>query len=255
MRNFIPYGKQEITQSDIENVVKVLNSAYLTQGPKIEEFENSLATYCGAKHAVAVNSATSALHIACLALGLKKGDIVWTTPITFVASANCALYCGASIDFVDIDPVTYNICVDSLRDKLESAKKNNCLPKIVIPVHFAGQSCDMAAIKELSNQFGFLIIEDASHAIGGSYRNQLIGSCTYSDVTVFSFHPVKIITSGEGGAALTNNQEYCSKLFNLRSHGVVRDVQQMEGPSHGPWYYQQVTLGFNYRMTDIRIGT
>ena len=248
----IPYGRQDISEADIQAVVDVLRSDFLTQGPVIPAFESAVASYCGVEHAVAVNSATSALHIACLALGVGIGDIVWTTPITFVASANCALYCGAEVDFVDIDARTYNLSVEKLQEKLESAKKTGRLPKIVIPVHLCGQSCDMAAIFELSKQYGFKIIEDASHAIGGKYKNEPIGSCRFSDITVFSFHPVKIITTGEGGMALTNNSELAKAMQLLRSHGITRDQKEMTHESDGAWYYQQIALGLNYRMTDIQ---
>jgi len=248
----INYGQQDINQADIDAVVEVLRSDFLTQGPMVPAFEKNIANYCDAEHAVAMNSATSALHIACLALGVGHSDVVWTTPITFVASANCALYCGAEVDFVDIDPLTYNISVDCLREKLVQAEKNGNLPKVVIPVHFSGQSCDMADIYALSQQYGFKIIEDASHAIGGRYKDEPIGSCRYSDITVFSFHPVKIITTGEGGMALTNKAELAKKMALLRSHGITRDVEDMTHEPDGPWYYQQIDLGFNYRMTDIQ---
>ena len=248
----IPYGRQEITQTDIDAVVDVLRSDHLTQGPVVPYFEKSVADYCGAKHAVAVNSATSALHIACLALGVGKGDIVWTTPITFVASANCALYCGASIDFVDIDPRTYNLSVERLTEKLAQAEKTGKLPKVVIPVHLCGQSCDMAGIHALGQKYGFKIIEDASHAIGGRYREEPVGNCRYSDIAVFSFHPVKIITTAEGGLALTNNEVVANKMALLRSHGITRDSAQMSHDSDGDWYYQQIELGFNYRMTELQ---
>lgn len=248
----IPYGRQSISQEDINAVIDVLKSDYLTQGPAVSQFENAVTEYCGVKHAVAVNSATSALHIACLALGLGKGDIVWTTPITFVASANCALYCGADVDFVDIDPLTYNLSVDQLKLKLAQAEKVGKLPKIVIPVHLAGQSCDMEAIRLLGNQYGFKIIEDASHAIGGKYKGEPIGNCKYSDIAIFSFHPVKIITTAEGGMALTNSGELAEKMALLRSHGITRDESKMTHAPDGPWYYQQIDLGLNYRMTDIQ---
>ncbi|MFT6909771.1 MAG: UDP-4-amino-4,6-dideoxy-N-acetyl-beta-L-altrosamine transaminase [Oleiphilaceae bacterium] len=249
----IPYGKQEITQQDIDAVVDVLNSDFLTQGPKVPEFEKSLTDFSGVKHAFAVNSATSALHIACLALGVEKGDVVWTTPITFVASANCALYCGADIDFVDIDPNTYNLSPSKLKEKLEHARAQKLpLPKVVIPVHLCGQSCDMKAIADLSVEYGFSIIEDASHAIGGSYQGHVIGSCKYSDITVLSFHPVKIITTAEGGAALTNSDKLAEKMTLFRSHGITRDPALMQGESDGSWYYQQIELGFNYRMTELQ---
>lgn len=248
----IPYGRQDISESDIQAVVDVLRSDYLTQGPTVPAFESAIASYTCANYAVAVNSATSALHIACLALGVGKGDLVWTSPITFVASANCALYCGAEVDFVDIDPRTFNISVDKLSEKLADAKLKGRLPKVVIPVHLCGQSCDMAAIFRLSVEYGFKIIEDASHAIGGKYLNKPIGNCDYSDITVFSFHPVKIITTAEGGLATTNNPLIAKKMFLLRSHGITRDQDYMVNPSHGPWYYEQIELGFNYRMTDIQ---
>ncbi len=253
----IPYGRQDISDADIAAVVDVLRSDFITQGPAVPAFEQTVATYCGAAHAIAVNSATSALHIACLALGVGPGDIVWTSPITFVASANCALYCGATVDFVDVDSTTANISVDALREKLEAAKTNNTLPKVVIPVHLCGTSCDMRAIRALGDQYGFRIIEDASHAIGGRYLDEPIGSCRYSDITVFSFHPVKIITTGEGGMALTNDDQLAQVMNLLRSHGVTRDPALMTGESDGGWYYQQVTLGFNYRITDIQaaLGT
>ena len=248
----IPYGRQDITQADIDAVTETLRSDFITQGPAIPRFENALADYCGASHAVAVNSATSALHIACLALGLGNGDWLWTSPNTFVASANCGLYCGANVDFVDIDTKTYNMSSVSLRQKLEKAEKKGTLPKVVIPVHFAGQSCEMREIHALSQQYGFKIIEDASHAIGGKYLGAPIGNCHCSDITVFSFHPVKIITTAEGGVATTNDDELAAKMQRLRSHGITREPDCMTGPTEGPWYYQQVELGFNYRMTDIQ---
>jgi len=248
----IPYGRQEITQADIEAVVEVLRSDFLTQGPKVPEFEAAVAKYVGARQAVAVNSATSALHIACLALDVGPGSHVWTSPITFVASANCAIYCGAKVDFVDIDPETWNLCPKSLERKLIASEADGTLPKVVIPVHLAGQSCDMAEIHALSKRFGFRIIEDASHAIGGRYRDDFIGNCRYSDITVFSFHPVKIITTAEGGMAVTNDTELASRMELLRSHGITRDPAQMSHAPDGPWYYQQVTLGYNYRMTDLQ---
>jgi UDP-4-amino-4,6-dideoxy-N-acetyl-beta-L-altrosamine transaminase len=248
----IPYGRQSISVEDIQAVVNVLRSDWLTQGPAIEQFEQAVANYCGARYAVAVNSATSALHIACLAAGLGPGDTLWTSPNTFVASANCGLYCGASVNFVDIDPHTYNLSVERLEEKLVAAQRNGTLPKLLIPVHFAGQSCDMARIADLAKIYGFRIVEDASHAIGGRYRQTVIGSCSCSDMTVFSFHPVKIITTGEGGMVLTNSREMYEKLARLRSHGITRDPALMEGDSHGPWYYQEIELGFNFRMTDIQ---
>lgn len=249
---FIPYGKQNISQADIDAVVNVLNSDFLTQGPQVPAFEKLVAEFVGAKHALAVNSATSALHIACLALGLGKGDVLWTSPITFVASSNCALYCGASIDFVDIDSKTYNMSIEALKMKLEQAKKQDKLPKIVVPVHLCGQPCDMQEIYALSREYGFKIIEDASHAIGGKYKEQHIGSGQYSDITIFSFHPVKIITTAEGGMALTNDAELAQKMDLFRSHGVTRNPDLMTKEAEGPWYYQQVELGFNYRMTELQ---
>ncbi|MBK5915541.1 UDP-4-amino-4,6-dideoxy-N-acetyl-beta-L-altrosamine transaminase [Rhodocyclus purpureus] len=248
----IPYGRQDITQADIDAVVGVLRSDFLTQGPMVPRFEQLVAEHVGARHAIAVNSATSALHIACLALGLGPGDWLWTTPITFVASANCGLYCGAQVDFVDIDPHTYNMCPLALERKLIEAEKTGKLPKVVVPVHLCGQPCDMAAIHALSQRYGFKIIEDASHAIGGKYKDEFIGNGRYSDITVFSFHPVKIITTAEGGMALTNDAELANKMALLRSHGITRDPAQMTNDSDGPWYYQQIDLGFNYRMTELQ---
>lgn len=248
----IPYGRQEITQADIDAVTAVLHSDYLTQGPVVPRFEKLVASHVGAKHALAVNSATSALHIACLALGLGPGDWLWTSPITFVASANCGLYCGAQIDFVDIDPRTYNLCSKALEVKLVAAERAGRLPKVVVAVHLCGQPCDMAAIHTLSQKYGFRIIEDASHAIGGKYKGEFIGNGRYSDITVFSFHPVKIITTAEGGMALTNSDELAAQMVLLRSHGITRDATQMTREPDGPWYYQQVGLGFNYRMTEMQ---
>ena len=249
----IPYGKQEITQQDIDAVVDVLKSDFLTQGPQVPLFEKSIINAVSAEYALAVNSATSALHIACLALGVKNGDVVWTTPITFVASANCALYCGADVDFVDIDSKTYNISAAKLEQKLQHAKDNNLpLPKVVIPVHLCGQPCEMDKIHALGQEYGFSIIEDASHAIGGRYKNQPVGNCEYSDITVFSFHPVKIVTTAEGGVVTTNSKKLAIKLDLLRSHGITRDDSLMINESHGGWYYEQVDLGFNYRMTEMQ---
>lgn len=248
----IPYGRQNISEADIQAVVDVLKSDFLTQGPTVPAFESAVAAYCGADHAVAVNSATSALHLACLALDVGPGDKVWTSPITFVASANCALYCGADVDFVDIDPMTFNLSIDALTEKLRQAEQLGCLPKVVIPVHFGGLPCDMKAIFRLSKQYGFKIIEDASHAIGAKYCGEPIGNCRYSDIAVFSFHPVKIITSGEGGMALTNDASLAKRMALLRSHGITREPEQMTKEPDGPWYYQQVALGFNYRMTDLQ---
>ena len=248
----IPYGRQFISGDDIQSVVDVLQSDFLTQGPATIRFEDAVAAFCNAPYALSINSATSALHVACLALGLGPGDWLWTSPITFVASSNCAFYCGAKVDFVDIDPCTYNLSVERLEEKLIQAEKQGQLPKIIIPVHLCGQSCDMAAIAKLSLKYGFRIIEDASHAVGGLYRGEPIGSCRYSDVTVFSFHPVKIITTGEGGMALTRSKNLADKMELFRSHGITRDPDLMTIVPDGPWYYQQIELGFNYRMTDIQ---
>jgi UDP-4-amino-4,6-dideoxy-N-acetyl-beta-L-altrosamine transaminase len=248
----VPYARQHIDEADIKSVVEVLTSDFLTQGPAVERFEQAVASYCGVKYAVAVNSATSALHIACMADGLSEGDILWTSPNTFVASANCALYCGAKVDFVDINPETYNMSVSALRVKLQAAKAKGTLPKIVIPVHFSGQSCEMAEIASLAEEYGFTIIEDASHAIGGQYRQNKIGSCQYSDMTVLSFHPVKIITTAEGGMVLTNNKRLYDALLLHRSHGITRNPELMTEASHGPWYYQQIDIGYNYRLTDLQ---
>lgn len=253
----IPYGRQEITQSDIDAVVAVLKSDFLTQGPAVTHFEDTVAKYAGASHACAVSSATAALHIACLALGVGPGDMVWTSPLTFVASANCALYCGAEVDFVDVSPSSFNMDVSALAEKLKSAAILGRLPKVVIPVHLSGRPCEMAEIHALSLEYGFHIIEDASHAVGARYLGKPVGNCAYSDVCVFSFHPVKIITTGEGGMALTNQPVLARRMELLRSHGITRDPQEMEGEPHGTWYYQQIALGFNYRMTDIQaaLGT
>ena len=258
----IPYARQDINQSDIDAVISVLRSDFLTQGPVVRNFEIAVSNYCGAKYAIAVNSATSALHIACLALDVGKGDYVWTSPITFVASANCALYCGATVDFVDIDPNTNNLSIECLSEKLEVAKKIGRLPKVVIPVHLAGQPCDMQEIYELSQQYGFKILEDASHAIGAKYKDELVGSCNYSDITIFSFHPVKIITSCEGGMAITNNLKLAKKIRLLSSHGISsnKDINETNTLFHGDlvrrpleeiWNYQQIYLGFNYRLSDV----
>ena len=248
----IYYGRQDINEADIQAVESVLRSDFLTQGPAIERFERRVADYCGAKYAVAVCNATAALHIACLAAGLGKGDVLWTTPITFVASANCALYCGGDIDFVDIDAKTYNMSADLLEKKLRTAKAEGKLPKMVIPVHLAGQSCDMRRIRALADEYGFAITEDASHAVGADYLDTKVGSCVFSDMTVFSFHPVKIVTTGEGGMVLTNDTALYEKLRLYRSHGITRDPKYMTHESDGPWYYQQIALGFNYRMTDMQ---
>lgn len=248
----IPYGRQDITQADIDAVVGVLQSDFLTQGPFVPRFEQCVAQHVGAQHALAVNSATSALHIACLALGLGPGDWLWTSPVTFVASANCGLYCGAQVDFVDIDPRTYNLCPQALAQKLEQAERDGKLPKVLVAVHLCGQPCDMQAIHALSQRYGFSVIEDASHAIGGKYRGEFIGNGRYSDITVFSFHPVKIITTAEGGMALTNDAELAQSMALLRSHGITRDPAQMTHAADGPWYYQQIGLGYNYRMTELQ---
>lgn len=248
----IPYGRQDISEEDIKAVEAVLRSDYLTQGPQVPKFEEAIARYTNAQYAVATNSATSSLHIACLALELGPGDWLWTSSISFVASANCALYCGAQVDFVDIDPKTYNLCPIVLEEKLTIAKAEGRLPKIVVPVHLCGQPCDMAAIHDLSIRYGFKIIEDASHAIGGKYKQEPIGNCRYSDITVFSFHPVKIITTAEGGLATTNNADLALKMNLFRSHGITRDESLMTHEADGPWYYQQVALGFNYRMTELQ---
>jgi UDP-4-amino-4,6-dideoxy-N-acetyl-beta-L-altrosamine transaminase len=248
----IPYGRQDISQADIDTVVAVLHSEFLTQGPMVPRFEQAVAARCGAQHGVAVNSATSALHIACLALGLGPGDRLWTVPNTFVASANCGRYCGADVDFVDIDRDTWNISVAALREKLLNAGRQGRLPKILVPVHFGGQPTEQEAIWELAQEFGFKVLEDASHAIGASRNGEPVGSCRWSDITVFSFHPVKIITTGEGGMALTNDSELAWRMTNLRSHGITRDPARMVDLPDGPWYYEQIALGFNYRMTDLQ---
>lgn len=249
---FLPYGRQDITDADIAAVTAVLRSDFLTQGPAVPAFEKAQAQLAGAGHGVAMNSATSALHAACLALGLGPGQTLWTSPITFVASANCALYCGAQVDFVDIDPATLNLCPLALEAKLRQAEKNGKLPAIVVPVHFGGQSCDMAAIGLLAKRYGFKVVEDASHAVGARHEGLPVGACAHSDIAVFSYHPVKIITTGEGGMALTRDDALAGRLQMLRSHGITRDEARMEGASEGPWYYQQTGLGFNYRMTDIQ---
>ena len=250
--NIIPYGRQSISEADIQAVVDVLRSDFLTQGPVVPAFEEAVATYCHVRHGVAVSNATAALHIACLSIGLGPGDWLWTTPITFVASANCGLYSGAQVDFVDIDPRTYNLCPIALERKLIQAERDGKLPKVVVPVHLCGQSCDMAAIHALGQKYGFKVIEDASHAIGGKYKGEPIGNGSFSDITVFSFHPVKIITTAEGGMALTNSAELANKMALLRSHGITRDPAQMTRAPDGPWYYQQIDLGFNYRMTELQ---
>jgi UDP-4-amino-4,6-dideoxy-N-acetyl-beta-L-altrosamine transaminase len=248
----IPYGKQDINKNDIDSIIDVLKSDFLTQGSKVPEFENSIIKYTGVEHACVMNSATSALHVACMALGLSEGDWLWTSPVTFVASANVGLYCKANVDFVDIDSNTYNMCPYKLEEKLIKAEQENKLPKILIPVHLSGQSCDMRLINNLCKKYNIKIIEDASHGIGGSYLDSKIGSCKYSDITVFSFHPVKIITTGEGGAATTNDHKLAEKMNLLRAHGITRDENLMTCEPHGSWYYQQIELGYNYRMTDIQ---
>lgn len=248
----IPYGRQMISESDIDSVVQVLRSDYLTQGPQVPNFEKLLAKHVGALHAVAVNSATSALHMACLALDLGPGDYLWTSPNSFVASANCALYCGAQVDFVDIDLRTYNMCPALLADKLAKAEKSGRIPKVVVLVHFAGQPCEMEAFSTLSKQYGFSLVEDASHAIGGRWKDTYIGSCKHSDITVFSFHPVKIITTAEGGLLTTRNAQIAQRLTDLRSHGITRDNSRLHRQDQGAWYYEQQSIGFNYRMTDLQ---
>ncbi|MES2244035.1 MAG: UDP-4-amino-4,6-dideoxy-N-acetyl-beta-L-altrosamine transaminase [Pseudomonadota bacterium] len=248
----IPYGRQHITEADIEAVVDVLRSDFLTQGPAVPAFERAVAAQVGVRHALAVNSATSALHIACLALGLGPGDRLWTVPNTFVASANCGRYCGAEVDFVDIDPDSWNLSVTALRAKLVQARQDGLLPKVLVPVHFAGQPTDQEAIWALAQEFGFKVLEDASHAIGASRRGERAGNCKWSDITVFSFHPVKIITTGEGGMALTNDAELAGRMEMLRSHGITRDTAKFTQAAPGPWHYEQQALGYNYRMTDIQ---
>ena len=249
---FLPYGRQTISEADIAAVVEVLRSPFLTQGPTVPSFEQAVAAKVGARHGVAVNSATSALHIACLGLGLGPGDWLWTSPITFVASANCGRYCGAKVDFVDIEPATGLMSVAALQAKLEQAERNGTLPKVVVPVHLTGSSCDMAAIGALAERYGFAVLEDASHAIGGRYQGEPVGNCRHSAITVFSFHPVKIITTGEGGLASTNDPVLAQRMAELRSHGIVREAERFEQPAAGPWVYEQQQLGFNYRITDIQ---
>jgi UDP-4-amino-4,6-dideoxy-N-acetyl-beta-L-altrosamine transaminase len=250
----IPYGKQDISDADIQAVVTVLRSDWLTQGPAVPAFERAVSQYCGAQYAVAANSATSALHLACMALGVGPGDRVWTSAITFVASANCARYCGADVDLVDIDARTYNMSVEALARKLEHSQRAGTLPKVVIPVHLCGQSCDMAEIQALSRRYNFKIVEDASHAVGGSYRGKRVGDCRFSDIAVFSFHPVKVITTAEGGMAMTNDARLAKRMQLLRTHGITRDAEEMTHAPEGAWYYQQLELGFNYRMTDVQAG-
>lgn len=248
----IPYGRQDVTEADIEAVVEILRSDFLTQGPAVPRFERVVAEYCGAAHAVATNSGTSALHLACRALGLGPGDRLWTTAVTFVASANCGRYCGAEVDFVDIDPASCNLSPAALEAKLAEAERSGGLPTVVVAVHLGGHPCDMETIRALSRRYGFAVIEDASHAIGASYRGRPVGSCGFSDITVFSFHPVKLVTTGEGGAAVTNDPELAARMERLRSHGITRDPAVMTREPDGPWYYEQVELGYNYRMTDLQ---
>jgi UDP-4-amino-4,6-dideoxy-N-acetyl-beta-L-altrosamine transaminase len=248
----IPYGRQHIDEDDVEAVVRTLRSDFLTQGPAVPAFERAVTEYTGAAHAVAVNSATSALHIACMALGLAPGDMLWTSPNTFLASANCARYCGADVDFVDVDPASHNLSPVALAAKLAHAQREGRLPRAVVAVHFAGESCDMREIRALSKRYGFAVIEDASHAIGARYDGRPVGCGEFSDITVFSFHPVKIITTAEGGMALTNDALLATAMQLYRSHGMTRDAALMDGNSDGPWYYQQVALGYNYRLTDLQ---
>ena len=250
--NFIPYGRQDITQEDIEVVIETLQSEFLTQGPQVPNFENAVAARTGAAHAVAVNSATSALHVACIALDLGPGDWLWTVPNTFVASANCAIYCGAQVDFVDIDPATYTLCPNALAAKIEIAKAAGKLPKVIVPVHLCGQSADMEEIAKVADIYNIKIIEDASHSIGASHQDSPVGDCKYSDITVFSFHPVKIITTCEGGMATTQDKYLARKMELARSHGITREPSEMTHPPDGPWYYQQISLGYNYRMTELQ---
>ena len=249
---FLPYGRQTISEEDISAVEQVLRSPYLTQGPAVPAFEQAVAARVAASHSLAVNSATSALHLACLALGLKSGDWLWTSPITFVASANCARYCGANVDFVDTDPATGLISIEALAAKLEHAERNGTLPKVVVPVHLCGTSCDMTSIGALADRYGFSVLEDASHAIGGRYQREPVGSCIHSSICVFSFHPVKIITTAEGGLATTNDPQLAQRIADLRSHGITKDEDRFERPAAGPWSYEQQDLGFNYRMTDLQ---
>ena len=252
MRQYLPYGRQSINQDDIDAVVAVLQSDWLTQGPMVEQFEQAIANYCGVKYAVAVSNATAALHLACLAIGLGSGDRLWTSPNTFVASANCARYCGADVDFVDIDAQTYNLSLSKLEQKLSKAAQSNTLPKVILPVHFAGQSCDMKPIAALAKEYGIRVIEDASHALGGSYDGHKIGTCQFSDMSIFSFHPVKMITTGEGGMVVTDRLDLYQNLKQLRSHGIVQDPNLMSKENPEPWDYEQQALGFNYRLTDIQ---
>ena len=248
----IPYGRQSIDAADIEAVVEVLRSDFLTQGSAVPKFERAIAAHCAVEHGVAVSSGTAALHVACMVLDVGPGDLLWTSPITFAASANCGLYCGAKVDFVDIDPMTYNISIERLTEKLEAAERAGSLPKVVVPVHLAGQSADMRSIADLARRYGFRVIEDASHAIGATYENEPVGNCSFSDIAVFSFHPVKIITTGEGGMAMTKDAELAARMAMLRTHGISRDPARMRSAPEGAWYYEQLSLGFNFRMTDIQ---
>ncbi len=248
----IPYGRQDISEADIEAVISALRSDFITQGPTVEKFEQSVADYCGARHAIAVSNATAALHLACLALKVGEGDSVWTSPNTFVASANCARFCGADVDFIDIDPNTWNLSPTLLEMKLKEAKAKGALPKVLIPVHFSGQSCAMDEVGSLAEEFGVSVIEDASHAIGGTFRGDPVGCCKYSDCAIFSFHPVKIVTTGEGGIIVTNRDDLAACILLLRSHGITRDPRKMAAKNPEPWYYEQLGLGYNYRMTDIQ---
>jgi UDP-4-amino-4,6-dideoxy-N-acetyl-beta-L-altrosamine transaminase len=248
----IPYARQSISEADIAAVAEVLRSDWLTQGPAIARFEDGMAGYCGARHAVAVSNGTAALHLACLALELGPGDLLWTSPNTFVASANCARYCGADVDFVDIDPASYNLSVPVLEEKLARARSAGRLPKVLVAVHYGGRSCDMQAIGRLAAHYGFRVVEDASHAVGAEHRGAKVGACAHSDIAVFSFHPVKVLTTAEGGMLMTNNDALAKKLRLLRTHGITRDAAEMEGAPEGPWVYQQAALGYNYRMTDVQ---
>ena len=249
--SLIPYSRQTVTDHDIQAVIDVLRGPFLTQGPAVPAFEQAVAAKVNAAHAVATNSATSALHIACLALSLGRGDRLWTSPITFVASANCGRYCGAIVDFLDIEPSTGLMSVKALEQKLQQADRTGTLPKVVVPVHLSGASCDMSAIGSLAKRYGFAVLEDASHAIGGRYRGEPVGNCRHSSITVFSFHPVKIITTAEGGLAITNDSHLAQRMADLRSHGITKEEARFERPAMGPWSYEQQDLGFNYRLTDL----
>ncbi len=253
MNEFIPYSCQLIEEDDIVGVVEVLRSSHLTQGPKIREFETALEEYCQVPHAIAVSSATAGLHLAMLSLGIKSGSLVWTTPITFVASANAGLYVGANVDFVDVDPLTANMSIPVLKEKLFQAKKDNRLPDVLVPVHFSGRSAGMSELKALSREYGFFIIEDAAHSLGGIYQSQMpVGCCHYSDITVLSFHAVKSVTTAEGGACLTTNPEIAKKLLKLRTHGITREPAELINKNLPAWHYEQQELGYHYRLTDIQ---